>query len=329
MSDVDNQIMKFLNMLEGEKDKPAPIPTNLRVSTRSAICKITKDINVNKMVEILAYNIKNKSDYPILTIKYRDTNVSSIIPKKKKTCKKEKKSFFNQITLLIKPHDTIRPQNIKLFKNSSMSMTGGKQHYDGLCAVVVLLNEIKKYPAIFKSDESRKNITYDDFRITLINSDFSINYTIDRMLLYELLVKEYNMFVVYSPDIYSGVKIYFFWNENKKYQDGICDCGNKCYNKKNKYKVVGDCKKITIAVFQSGNIIITGANDIKQTKDAYKHITMVTKMHYNHLKRFTIHDCDKDMLNISNNSSIKKSKSPEVTNKCYLTKKINIKITKK
>ena len=42
-----------------------------------------------------------------------------------------------------------------------------------------------------------------------------------------------------------------------------------------------------------------------------------------------IHDCDKDMLNISNNSSIKKHKSLEKTNKCSLTKKINIKITKK
>ena len=37
--------------------------------------------------EILSYNIKNKSNYPILTIKYRNTNVSSIIPIKKKTCK--------------------------------------------------------------------------------------------------------------------------------------------------------------------------------------------------------------------------------------------------
>ena len=37
--------MKFLEMIENEKKKSAPTPTKLRVSTRSAICKITRDIN--------------------------------------------------------------------------------------------------------------------------------------------------------------------------------------------------------------------------------------------------------------------------------------------
>ena len=291
-NNVNIEIMKFLEMIENEKKKSAPTPTKLRVSTRSAICKITRDIKVDKMVAVICHNIIHKPNYPILTIKYKDINISSVKKKKNNVNKKIKQNFFNQITLLIKPHESIRPQNIKLFKNSSMSMTGGKKHYDGLCAVIVLLNELKKYPSIFNTEEDRKMIGYENFGITLINSDFSINYNIDRMKLYELLVKEYNMFVIYSPDIYSGVKIYFFWNKNKKYQDGICNCENKCYNKKNKYKTCNDCKKITIAIFQSGNIIITGANHIKQTIVAYKHINMITSMHYNNLKRLTIHDCN-------------------------------------
>ena len=163
-NNVNIEIMKFLEMIESEKKKDAPTPTKLRVSTRSAICKITRDIKVDKMVAVICHNIIHKPNYPILTIKYKDINISSVKKKKNNVNKKIKQNFFNQITLLIKPHESIRPQNIKLFKNSSMSMTGGKKHYDGLCAVIVLLNELKKYPSIFNTEEDRKMIGYENKR---------------------------------------------------------------------------------------------------------------------------------------------------------------------
>ena len=226
-------------------------------------------------------------------LKYKTIDINlNCLKKKNKSKKKKEKNFYNQVTLIIKPHKDIRPQNIKLFRNSSISMTGGKNKNDGLCAVVALLYEIKKYPVLFNSEEDRMNINYSDYRITLINTDYSIEFKIDRMKLYDILVNKYRMFVIYSPDIYSGVKIYFFWNSKNKYQDGVCNCNEKCYiNKKNKNKI-GGCKRVTIAVFQSGKIIITGADKIKQTEDAYNCINDIIHKNYNHLRRMTLQDFD-------------------------------------
>ena len=111
------------------------------------------------------------------------------------------------------------------------------------------------------------------------------------------------MFVVYSPDIYSGVKIYFFCNNKNKIQDGICRCSEKCYSKKKNSKDDG-CKRVTIAVFQSGKIIITGANKISQTKEAYNIINKIIADNYYELRRVTIQDYNKS-VNTSNKKILK------------------------
>ena len=299
--DIDKQIFDFLNNYDKNSNCiDIPKETPLRVSTRSAICKITQSINIDKMVEILYYNIhknlvqKQNLDYPIVGIKYKNININlnEIKKKKNKSKKKKEKNFYNQVTLIIRPHPNIRPQNIKLFRNSSISMTGGKNKNDGLCAVVALLSEIKKYPIIFYSENDRKTINYKEFKITLINTDYSLQFNVDRMKLYDILINHYKMFVIYSPDIYSGVKIYFFWNKKQKIQDGICRCDDKCYSKK-KNKNADCCKRVTIAVFQSGKIIITGADKIKQTKDAYKCINSIIHDNYSELRRITLQDLEK------------------------------------
>ena len=50
---------------------------------------------------------------------------------------------------------------------------------------------------------------------------------------------------------------------------GVCRCKENCLSLSKKKR---ECKKITILVFNSGKLIITGANDIKQSKLAYKFI---------------------------------------------------------
>ena len=328
--DIDTQIFDFLNNFDKKTDKiDIPKETPLRVSTRSAICKITQNINIDKMVEILYYNInknlvqKENLDYPIVGIKYKNININlnEVRKKKNKSKKKKEKNFYNQVTLIIKPRADIRPQNIKLFRNSSISMTGGKNKNDGLCAVVALLYEIKKYPIIFRSDSERENINYKDFRITLINTDYSLEFKVDRMKLYDILINQYNMFVIYSPDIYSGVKIYFFWNKNHKVQDGICRCEEKCYIKKKNKNKIGGCKRVTIAVFQSGKIIITGADKIKQTKNAYSCINDIIHSNYQELRRITLQDLEtmEESKNVNVNDN---KKNNEIKKKLCLKIKV-------
>ena len=58
-------------------------------------------------------------------------------------------------------------------------------------------------------------------------------------------------------------------------------------------------KRVTIAVFQSGKIIITGADKIKQTKNAYNCINNIIHTNYQELRRITLQDLEK--INGNNN----------------------------
>ena len=95
------------------------------------------------------------------------------------------------------------------------------------------------------------------YNITLINSDFYIGFKINRNNVYDFILNEENIICDYDPCIYQGVLIKFYWNNSKSVQNGKCNCTIPCNGKGVGYGN-GECKKITISVFQSGNIIITG-----------------------------------------------------------------------
>jgi TATA-box binding protein (TBP) (component of TFIID and TFIIIB) len=77
------------------------------------------------------------------------------------------------------------------------------------------------------------------------------------------------MYSSYEPTIYPGVNIKYFYNNIN--EAGVCNCSSKC-NGKGSGKGDGDCKKITIAVFNSGKIIITGGNSFDQVLISYEFI---------------------------------------------------------
>ena len=58
---------------------------------------------------------------------------------------------------------------------------------------------------------------------------------------------------------------------NTNISNGICCCENLC-NGKGRANGDGYCKKVTIAVFKSGSIIITGGQNIEQLETAYHFI---------------------------------------------------------
>ena len=75
-----------------------------------------------------------------------------------------------------------------------------------------------------------------NFKIDMINSNFFINYKINGEKLYKLLQRE-KMTCRYEPCMHPGVNIKYKLLENEEQ------------------------KKVSIFVFQSGNIIITGAKN--------------------------------------------------------------------
>jgi len=241
-----------------------------RISTHTATCSINTNVDLAIVFDTL--NLCNR----IIYIEH-GKNTKGVNPKQLSAKKQSKKKvFYNQITIVIQPEIGYK-NNIKLFNNGSISMTGLKKIEHGRISVGILVDRLK--------------VAYDTcniirYNIELINSDFRIDYEIKRNELHKLLINNYKIFSSYEPCIYPGVNSKFYWNQ--EYSDneyfGRCYCSKACSGK-GKGVGNGDCKVITIAAFQSGSIIITGANNIKQIDIAYQFITNLFNKHREQLQQ--------------------------------------------
>jgi TATA-box binding protein (TBP) (component of TFIID and TFIIIB) len=172
--------------------------------------------------------------------------------------------------------------NIKLFKNGSIQMTGSKSMEQANIALDITLKYLKKKfiddddnkIRILKDKKTNGKIKYNllkfsDFKIDMINTNFSLDYKIHLEQFYKKLKsyeekqkekcknlkREYkDKLITYEPDIHAGVNI-------KLEREG---------NNKN--------KKVTILVFQSNdpkklcNLIITGAINENHILQAYNYV---------------------------------------------------------
>ena len=136
------------------------------------------------------------------------------------------------------------------------------------------------------SIEEKKEIKIGEIETVLINSDFNVNFKIKRNILHSILKDDYRIVSRFEPGIYPGVNNKYYFNKdyiNKKLK-GRCYCTKKCEGKGNG-KGNGECKKITIAAFQSGSIIITGAREIQHIIAAKEFITNVLKDNYDLIRK--------------------------------------------
>ena len=233
---------------------------NLRISTMTAVCKISEEIKLDNL-----YNSIEINDV-IKYVQYK-SDISKGYSEKalKKTRKKTvRKMFFNQITMHIFNEKLI---NVKVFNNGKIQMTGLKNPDQGKGTIDILIKELSKLnnkeTPIFEGD-----LNISDYDIVLINSDFDIKYRVNRDILHREIIN-IGMYSSYEPTIYPGVNIKYFYNNIN--EAGVCNCSSKC-NGKGSGKGDGDCKKITIAVFNSGKIIITGGNSFDQVLISYEFI---------------------------------------------------------
>ena len=206
--------------------------------------------------------------------------------------KKNNEYFYNSCSIIVKASLDIKCVNIKLFNNGKITLTGSKEEKDGYYACCVLLNEMKNEPKIFINidEENVKKLQISDYKITMINSDFNTNFKIDLIKFLNILNTDgKELFTKFNPEKYRGLIVGYYWNLNKKIQDGKCKCTLKC-NGKGCGLGDGQCKKITISIFKSGSIIITGGRLVKQIEDAYKTINEILKENYCEIVKLSILD---------------------------------------
>lgn len=193
----------------------------------------------------------------------------------------KKSTFDNQVTLkFVDDVKNVRQYfNLKLFKNGKVQMTGLKDEVQGrelLEHLVRCLESCRaKCPQVCPSAPVPC-----DFRVCLINSDFNIGFKIKRDKLFGIMLESYrDVLVTFEPCIYPGVKVVYFWNRrNASKNVGACTCPQRCTGR-GEGESDGQCRKVTIAIFQSGCIIITGARTIPQLNDAYEFIKQLLIAH--------------------------------------------------
>ena len=205
--------------------------------------------------------------------------------------KKDNEYFYNSCSIIVKAALDIKCVNIKLFNNGKITLTGSKAELDGYHSTRVLLEEMKKEPKIFLDIDEHlvKSLEIEKYRITMINSDFDTNFKIDLLKLLAILNSSNELFTKFNPEKYRGLLIGYYWNTDKKEQDGRCLCTSKC-NGKGCGTGDGKCKKITVSVFKSGSIIITGGRLVKQIEDAYKCINDILRKNYHDIVKLSILD---------------------------------------
>ena len=188
------------------------------------------------------------------------------------------KTFFNQSTLVIRKQrddsDEFKEVNVKLFANGGFQMTGVTSEEFSRSVLNYMLAKF----ATFTEQISEIPLTVKKFAIQLLNSDYKINALIKRADLHRILCQEYHLSSTLETTIYQGVNTKYYYNEAAPTKRGICMCPRFC-NGQGDGTALGQCKKITIAAFQTGSIIITGARNKPQLDEAYTFMNNILQRH--------------------------------------------------
>ncbi len=123
-------------------------------------------------------------------------------------------------------------------------------------------------------------------KLQLINSDYHVNGNINRDVLHTILSDKYRLFSSFEKLIHQGVNVKYYYNTgaDKTATKGICNCPDPCPGT-GEGDAVGQCKKITILAFQTGDIIVTGARAKAQLDEAYSYMNTILKAHSKEILR--------------------------------------------
>lgn len=256
--------------------------TDLRVSTMVITANWGTQINLDKLFGLLPTILipiwypgegilKFENKNMVLGASYKDVFTNRTITKK---------SFFNQSTMVLRriidksetdktdKKDNWKEVNVKLFANGGIQMTGITSIDFAKRTADWLLDEFQKLSeSPFVGPASIQK-----FSVQLINTDYSINKFINQDALHKIFINDYNLFSMLEKTIYQGLNTKYFYNTTNN--TGVCNCSKSC-----KGQGMGDgdgeCKRITMSIFRTGKIIITGARDMGQIRSAYTFLNSI------------------------------------------------------
>ena len=259
--------------------------TPLRVSTMVITAHWGTSIQLDKLSALLS-SILIPIWYPdtgILKFEHKNMVLGSSFKDIFTNRKITSKSFFNQSTMVIRRQTneesdekeaSWKEVNVKLFANGGIQMTGVTSESFARQTIQWLLHTLQDLPeSPFTSKAAIQR-----FSVQLINTDYALNKFINQDALHKLLINEYNLFSMLEKTIYQGVNTKFFYNTMNP-GVGICQCTVGCKGQ-GTGEGNGQCKRITMSIFRTGKIIITGARLISQIEAAYDFLNKVYDKHH-------------------------------------------------
>lgn len=229
----------------------------IKITTITMISSYKQDIDIQKLRGIF-------EERKVIKIKMKDSEFDGFEWSLKNT------TFYNQITLSYTDQNSIK--SVKVFPNGSIQVAGCSDLFD--CNRI-----IKQLAFLFTSLLELPRID-NTFRVVMINSNFSVNYSLNLIAITQVFAKDPIFSVSFDPDRYSAVKL--------------------------KFKPAQDMKQITTSIFSTGKIIITGAETLKEIvfayhiinqylytfKDVVKVSEVATKDLFNEILGYTVPELD-------------------------------------
>lgn len=191
------------------------------------------------------------------------------------------KTFFNQSTIVVRKATNLektqfKEVNVKLFGNGGIQMTGIPAEEFAKETLQWLLDQL----TTVKADVFTAKPELQKFKVQLINSDYQVAHPINRTALHTILSRTYGLFSTFESTIYQGVNTKYYYNDQHpdRSRPGICLCTKRCRGQ-GTGEGPGECKRITMSVFQTGKIIITGGRYLFQLEEAYNFLNKVLQTH--------------------------------------------------
>jgi TATA-box binding protein (TBP) (component of TFIID and TFIIIB) len=221
------------------------IPKNVSVSTTGVTFELGVIVNLKYIFKLVKLN-----DI-LVGMKYKN----EVKQTEEVNMKISEKTFNNQLTMKLKIAED-KFVSVKIFLNGSIQIAGSKSIEQINKSIECLIKILKKRYFVESLNEEihlveSYNFAIKDFKINMINSNFYVNYKINIENLYPLVTKR-GVKARFEPLSHRCVNIKFVPETNKDTD-----------------------KPISIFVFESGSIIITGARNGNNIKAAYEFIMNV------------------------------------------------------
>jgi len=169
-----------------------------------------------------------------------------------------------------------RVVNVKVFHNASLQCTGIDRPIAGIQALRAI-KELIDLADIFPAN-TQPALRIEDYRTVNINSTYKWSESIRQPELFKILTRTYGLFVMFDTTHYPGVNMKYFHNVANRVQNGRCQCPEPCRGKGDGDKR-GFCRRVTVSIFRSGIVLITGSRNYQQLSDVYNFIRKIFTKH--------------------------------------------------